>query len=98
MITVIWRPGLAAPLDPDAIEDYRWDWSAWLGAATLAAITVSAADGITAAEITAARTATTCDIRVQAATVGAVHAVLVRADASDGRRRDCTLLIDCKQG
>lgn len=97
MKTVTWRAGLTVPHDPDAIEDYRWDWSAWLGAATLSAVTVLPPEGITVTEIVAARAATTCDLRVQGGTAGTVYPVTLRVDASDGRRQDRTVIFDCKQ-
>ena len=97
MTTITWRAGLTLPHDPDAVEDYRWDWAAWLGAATLSAVTVLPVTGLSVAEVATARTGTTCDLRVQGGVAGTVYAVTLRADASDGRRQDRTVLFDCKE-
>ena len=97
MKTVIWRPGLNLPHDPNAVEDYRIDWADWLGVATLAIVNVQAAEGIIAEEIIAARTAATCDVRIQGGTARIIYAVQIRVEASDGRKRDRTVLFTCRE-
>lgn len=41
-----WRPGLLIMKDAQAVKDYRFDWSSWLGTDTINAHTIIVDDGL----------------------------------------------------
>lgn len=88
MLSVEWSPRLLLDHDPDAIEVYRVDWSAWLGDETLVQTQLFPIE-ISATIV--ASTATTVDIRVSGGVLNSTAEVTVRADSSGGRRQDRTL-------
>ena len=77
--------------DPQAILDYEWDWSDWLGADTIATHTVTAATGLTVAS--SSRTSTAVLAWLSGGTAGATYAVVCHITTAAGRQDDRTLQI-----
>jgi hypothetical protein len=77
--------------DSDAVLDYLWDWSAWLGDDTIASHTVTAATGITLASSTATSTAVTAWL--SGGTVGQSYAVTCRIVTAAGRTDERSSII-----
>lgn len=77
--------------DPDAVLDYEWDWSAWLGADTIADHTVVAAAGLTVDSSTATSTAVTAWL--SGGSVGASYLVTCHVVTAAGREDDRSLQI-----
>lgn len=77
--------------DPAAVLDYEWDWSAWLGADTIASHTVTAADGLTVDSTEATTTAVTAWL--SGGSVGASYAVTCHIITAAGREDDRTVTI-----
>lgn len=69
--------------DPDALLDFPWDWSAWLGEDTIASHDVEADAGITVDSSTATDTAVT--VWLGGGTVGETYSVTVTIDTAAGR-------------
>ena len=42
-----WRLGLTISIDPDAVKDYLFDWTDWLGTDTIASYVLTPAAGMT---------------------------------------------------
>lgn len=59
--------------DPDAVLDYTVDWSAWLGADTIASVVVTPEDGITVDDTSF--TDTTATAIISGGTAGVTYAV-----------------------
>ena len=77
--------------DPDAVLDYEWDWSAWLGTDTIASHTVTAATGLTVDSSTATSTAVTAWL--SGGSVGASYAVTCHVVTAAGREDDRTVTV-----
>jgi hypothetical protein len=77
--------------DPDAVLDYEFDWSAWLGADTITSHTVTAAAGLTVDSTTATATAVTAWL--SGGSVGASYAVACHIVTAAGREDDRTVTI-----
>ena len=82
-------------LDPDAVLDYEWDWSAWLGTDTIASHTVTAATGLTVDSSTATSTAVTAWL--SGGSVGASYAVTCHVVTAAGREDDRTVTITVQE-
>jgi len=77
--------------DPAAVLDYEWDWSAWLGADTIATHTVTAAAGLIVDSSTATGTAVTAWL--SGGSVGTSYAVACHITTAGGRIDDRTATI-----
>ena len=77
--------------DPNAVLDYEWDWSAWLGTDTIASHTVTAATGLTVDSSTATSTAVTAWL--SGGSVGASYAVTCHVVTAAGREDDRTVTV-----
>jgi len=77
--------------DPDAVLDYEWDWSAWLGTDTIASHTVTAATGLTVDSSTATSTAVTAWL--SGGSVGMSYAVTCHVVTAAGREDDRTVTV-----
>ena len=77
--------------DPDAVLDYLFDWSDWLGADTIASHTVTAAAGLTVDSTEA--TTTTVTAWLSGGTDGASYAVTCHIVTAAGREDDRTATI-----
>lgn len=77
--------------DPDAVLDYEFDWSAWLGADTIATHTVTAPAGLTVDSTEA--TTTTVTMWLSGGTDGASYAVTCHIVTAAGREDDRTATI-----
>ena len=82
-------------LDPNAVLDYEWDWSAWLGTDTIASHTVTAATGLTVDSSTATSTAVTAWL--SGGSVGASYAVTCHVVTAAGREDDRTATITVQE-
>jgi hypothetical protein len=81
--------------DPDAVLDYEWDWSAWLGADTIASHTVTADSGLTVDS--SAKTATAVTVWLSGGTVGASYNVTCHIVTAAGREDDRTIGITVQE-
>ena len=77
--------------DPDAILDYEWDWSAWLGTDTIASHTVTASAGLTVDSTEATDTAVT--VWLSGGTVGQTYSVTCHVVTAAGREDDRTVTV-----
>ena len=77
--------------DPQAVLDYEWDWSDWLGADTIATHTVTAPTGLTVAS--SSRTSTAVLAWLTGGTAGVTYAVVCHITTTGGRQDDRTLQI-----
>ena len=75
--------------DVDAVLDYEWDWSAWLGTDTIAAHTVTASTGLTVESSEATTTAVTAWL--SGGTEGATYSVTCHIATAAGREDDRTM-------
>lgn len=79
--------------DPDAVLDYTWDWSDWLGADTITgAPTVTVPSGIT--KTSQSNTTTTVTAWLSGGTVGTTYDVICRIVTTGGRTDDRTIRIE----
>lgn len=86
MKTIIWSDGLTLKLDPNAVEDYRFDWNDWLGTETIAtAVAISESCQAAVQFSENGRVA----VRVWAALAGAK--VTCRVTSNAGRVQDRTI-------
>lgn len=74
--------------DPDAVLDYRWDWSAWLDGDTITGHELIA-DGLTVASSTTDGASVTAWI--SGGTLRATHEVTCRITTAAGRTDDRTM-------
>ena len=81
--------------DPNAVLDYEWDWSAWLGTDTIASHTVTAATGLTVDTSEATTTAVTAWL--SGGSVGASYAVTCHVVTAAGREDDRTATITVQE-
>jgi hypothetical protein len=81
--------------DPDAVLDYEFDWSAWLGTDTIATHTVTAAAGLTVDSTEA--TTTTVTAWLSGGSVGASYAVACHIVTAAGREDDRTVTITVQE-
>jgi hypothetical protein len=77
--------------DPDSTLDYEIDWTAWLGADTIATSTWIPATGITEASST--NTTTTATVWLTGGTVGQTYLVTNRITTAAGRTDDRTIRV-----
>ena len=77
--------------DPDAVLDYEWDWSAWLGTDTIASHTVTASAGLTVDSTEATDTAVT--VWLSGGTVGQTYSVTCHVVTAAGREDDRTVTV-----
>ncbi len=81
--------------DPDAVLDYLFDWSDWLGADTIASHTVTAGTGLTVDSSTATTTAVT--VWLSGGSVGQSYAVTCHIVTAAGREDDRTATITVQE-
>lgn len=74
--------------DPDAVLDYRWDWSDWLDEDTISSSDWVLPDGIV--EDSSTHTGTTTTIFLSGGTVGTTYSVINRITTAAGRIDDRT--------
>lgn len=77
-----------APVDPDAVIDYKVDWEKWLQGDTIA---TSAWLIVNATEASSANTTLTATVFIQAAKPGKVVTMRNRITTAGGRTEDRTL-------
>jgi hypothetical protein len=77
--------------DPDAILDYRFDWSDWLGTDTISTSTFTVPSGLT--KESESKTTTTTTIWLSGGTVGQHYGVANRIVTAGGRTEDRSIMI-----
>lgn len=80
--------------DPDAILDYEWDWSDWLGTDTISTATVTADSGLTV--VTTTKTTTTVTTWLSGGTVGISYKVKCEI-VTPTRTDDRTIIVKVEQ-
>jgi hypothetical protein len=87
MKSIVWKDGLAPfKHDPNAVEVYRFDWSAWLEGDTITAAEAIPGDGMVATVISSAAGAV--DVRVSGGVAGTISRVTCRVTTDTGRVQD----------
>lgn len=74
--------------DPDAVLDYVWDWSSWLGDDTITSHTITPADGLTVA--TSAAAAGRVTVWLSGGTARQTYEVACRIVTAGGRTDERT--------
>lgn len=84
--------------DPQAVLDYRWDWSAWLDDGdTISGKTVTVASGdVTVNQGTIASTGTTVTAWISGGTPGTAAQVVCHITTVGGRQDDRTLYLNVR--
>lgn len=86
----------ALPHDPDALLDYGWDWSEWLGSDTITGHTVTVVSGgVTIAN--QAHDATSVTAWITGGTQGSFAGVTCHITTAGGRADDRTLTLAVRQ-
>jgi hypothetical protein len=84
--------------DPDAVLDYKWDWSAWLAAESdaISTSTFLPVDGLTFGTGGQSPThdSTTATVWLSGGTVGSSYEVTNRITTTGGRTDDRTARVD----
>lgn len=84
------------PKDPDAVLDYRWDWSVWLKTGeTISTVTWDVPAGIT--QQSHSDDTSSATIWLTGGTVGKNYLVTCRIVTSSGRTDDRSQLIPVRQ-
>lgn len=82
--------------DPDAVLDYKWDWSSWLAAGeTITTSTVTVPAGIT--KDSATNTTTTATVWLSGGTKDTDYAVTNRIVTNQGRTDDRSITIRLRE-
>lgn len=68
---------------PDAVKDYTFDWTAWLGDDTIATATITTQAGLTVDS--QSKTATTATVWLSGGTKGQLYTVTCRITTTGGR-------------
>lgn len=85
-------------IDPDAILDYRWDWTAWLAdGETISSVDWIVPDGITKDDTRSTHDATTATIWLSGATLGKSYNITCRITTSQDRTDDRTITLRCRE-
>jgi hypothetical protein len=80
--------------DPDAVLDYVFDWSSWLGTDTISVSAWTADSGLTVDSST--NTTTTATVWLSGGTAGEVYEVVNHITTAAGREDDRTMKIKVK--
>jgi hypothetical protein len=80
--------------DPDAILDYTFDWSEWLGTDTISTSTFTLTSGIT--KDSDSKTTTTTTIWLSGGTSGSTYLVTNRIVTVGGRTEDRSIMIEVR--
>lgn len=93
MKSIVWKDGLAPfKHDPNAVEVYRFDWSAWLEGDEITLAEAIAGDGLTAVVLTTAAGAV--DVRVSGGVACTISRVTCRVTTSSGRVQDRSIQLE----
>jgi hypothetical protein len=79
--------------DPQAVLDYTIDWSSWLDADTITAVSWAVPSGLTLASSSFSTTAATAWI--SGGTLGASYLVTCHITTTNGRQDDRTIRLNC---
>lgn len=77
--------------DPQAVLDYKLDWSDWLGADTIASATWTVPSGLT--QTAASNTTTTATVWLSEGTAGNSYSVVSTIVTADGRTDERTIIL-----
>ena len=83
---------MAFKKDPNATLDYSVDWTAWLGADTITAVTWVLSGGLS--KVSQSHTPKIATILVSGGTVGAVETATCRITTAEGRVDDRTITLN----
>lgn len=87
-----------AEKDPDAVLDYKFDWSSWLASGeTISTISVAADSGLTVDSSSRTDTNTSVTAWLSGGTVGQTYGVRCRVTTSESRTDDRTLNVTVKE-
>lgn len=81
--------------DPQAVLDYRVDWSAWLSTDTIASVVWTVPSGITQASAT--NTTTSATIWLSSGEAGTDYLVGCRITTAGGRTDERSILVSVRQ-
>jgi hypothetical protein len=80
--------------DPDAILDYTFDWSEWLGTDTISTSAFTLTSGLT--KDSDSKTTTTTTIWLSGGTSGSTYLVTNRIVTAGGRTEDRSIMIEVR--
>lgn len=84
--------------DPDAVLDYKWDWSSWLESAeTISSTTVTADSGLTVDSSSITDSSTSVTAWLSGGTTNRTYDVVCHIVTSVDREDDRTIIIRCKE-
>lgn len=84
--------------DPDAVLDYKFDWSSWLPSGdTIASRVVTAADGITKDSDSITDTSTSVTVWLSGGTANSSYQITCAIVTADGREDDRSMLISVRE-
>lgn len=88
--------GLKLYKDPDAVLDYKFDWSDWLNGDTISTRLVTVDSGITKNSDSISDTNTSVTVWLAGGTIGSSYSVHCRITTAAGRTDDRTVTIVIK--
>lgn len=84
--------------DPDAVLDYKFDWSDWLASGeTISTRTITPETGITVDSDSITDTSTSVTVWLSGGTAGNVYDVACLITTSDSRTDERTMKIRCQE-
>lgn len=84
--------------DPQAILDYKFDWSDWLAAGeTIESYTLDPQSGIAVTDDEATDSDTSVTVWLSGGSVGSAYTVGCYIVTSDGRQDERTIIVEVKQ-
>lgn len=84
--------------DPDAVLDYKFDWSTWLPTGdTIATATVTASTGLTVDSSSITDSGASVTAWLSGGTVGAIYTLTCRIVTDQGRTEDRAISIRIEQ-
>jgi len=84
--------------DPDAVLDYKFDWSSWLASGeTISTRTVTPETGITVDSSSITDTSTSVTVWLSGGTVGNVYDVACLITTTASRTDERTIKIQCRE-
>lgn len=92
-----WAPGLTLQKDPDAVLDYKFDWSAWLGTDTIASRQVTVDSGLTKDSDAITDTSKSVTVWLSGGAPVTSYSVRCRIVTAGGRTDDRTVTIKVRQ-
>ena len=79
--------------DPDAILDYEFDWTRWLGDDTISSVVITVPTGIVKDQ--SSNTTKKVTVWLSGGTAGSMYLIACRITTAEGRTDERTIRINC---